>query len=186
MTNNTEGFAYSKLIKLLGMTRSAQDGEALNAMKLANKELDKLGLTWGEFVMRQITVVADPFASGAIPDPRRSTGFNGSRPPASASAPSRPPGFGASAPPPPPPPPPPPKQPTFIRNQFAGVCVHCNQPVAANAGATYANGTWPSGKTRWAVEHEPDAFGGHRCPPPPSGSAARRKATARPAGLDDI
>lgn len=39
-----------RLINLLGMTGSDQDGEALNAMRMANVLVKKLGLTWDKVV----------------------------------------------------------------------------------------------------------------------------------------
>ena len=83
MPTNTEGFSYQRLIKLLGMTTSPNDGEALVAIRKANAELDRLGKTWAEFIMSKITVVADPF--GSVPD----LGFASSRT-TTAYAPPRP------------------------------------------------------------------------------------------------
>lgn len=37
-----------KLTKLLGMTRSSSDGEALNAMRMANALIEAAGSTWEE------------------------------------------------------------------------------------------------------------------------------------------
>lgn len=71
MSDNSEGFSYRKLIKLLGMTTSANDAEALSFIRAANSELDKLGKTWSEFIMSKVTVVADPFDK--VPTPTQST-----------------------------------------------------------------------------------------------------------------
>lgn len=67
-----------RLVKLLGMTGSAHDGEALNAIRLANTELQKAGATWE-------TLLAHPEAGRREPDGPRAEAW---------------------APPPPPPPPP--------------------------------------------------------------------------------
>jgi len=47
----------SKLAKLLGYTTSPNDNEALNAMRMANSELDKANLTWMDFCMQKTIVV---------------------------------------------------------------------------------------------------------------------------------
>lgn len=99
MPDNSEGFSYKKLIKLLGMTTSQNDAEALSFMRAANAEIDKLGKTWHEFIMSKVTVVADPFDK--VPDPAKAApdpdpGRNPPRWQQTAAAPQRP------APPPPP------------------------------------------------------------------------------------
>lgn len=55
------------LIKLLGMTGSANDGEALVALRKATSLLDSAGWTWERLVRAKITVVADPFAQIKTP-----------------------------------------------------------------------------------------------------------------------
>jgi hypothetical protein len=87
--DNSEGFSYQRLIKLLGMTTAANDGEALAAMRMANKELDRLGKNWAEFIMSKVTVVADPFNSVPAPPsaPPTDYGRHWNR---AATAPSRP------------------------------------------------------------------------------------------------
>ncbi len=47
----------SKLAKLLGYTTSPNDNEALNAMRMANAELDKANLTWMDFCSQKTIVV---------------------------------------------------------------------------------------------------------------------------------
>lgn len=59
--------SLTKLIKLLGMTTSANDGEALAAMRLANRELLKFNASWEELLRGKVTIVSDPFAD--IPAP---------------------------------------------------------------------------------------------------------------------
>lgn len=93
MTN--DDFNLDKFIKLMGMT-TADSGEAVNAIRMANAMLRKAGWTWEQLLRNKITIVNDPF--GSIPTP----------PKPQAAPPPRP------APPPPPPrpapPPPPPPQ----------------------------------------------------------------------------
>jgi len=62
-------FDHKRLVKFLGMTTSTNDGEALSAIRMANRELARLGKTWQEFVDMRITVVEDPF--GNLPEPGR-------------------------------------------------------------------------------------------------------------------
>ncbi len=47
----------SKLAKLLGYTTSPNDNEALNAMRMANAELDKANLTWMDFCSQKTIVI---------------------------------------------------------------------------------------------------------------------------------
>ena len=47
----------SKLAKLLGYTTSPNDNEALNAMRMANAELDKANLTWIDFCTQKTIVI---------------------------------------------------------------------------------------------------------------------------------
>jgi hypothetical protein len=51
------------LIKLMGMTGSNSDNEALNAVRLANKWLDDKGHNWHDLLTGLVTVEADPFAT---------------------------------------------------------------------------------------------------------------------------
>lgn len=58
------------LIKLLKMTTSSNDGEALNAIRMANHALSKFGGDWERLLRGKVTVIgADPFDK--IPDPPR-------------------------------------------------------------------------------------------------------------------
>lgn len=61
------------LIKFLGMTRSANNAEALVAMRKANEHLDRTKATWEELLMSKvkITIVEDPFKH--IPTPPAAT-----------------------------------------------------------------------------------------------------------------
>jgi len=96
------------LIKLLKMTTSNRDGEALAFLRRANLEVEKFG-GWEKLLSGKVTVFADPFTN--LPDVKT----NGARPPTPA-APSTAGSYSSKpyAPPPPPPKPhtPPPSQPT--------------------------------------------------------------------------
>lgn len=80
------------LAKLLKMTSSSNDGEALTAMRKANSLLASAGWDWDRLLAGKITVVGDPFATLQTPEVHK--------PSSAPKAPRR-----ASAPPPPPPPP---------------------------------------------------------------------------------
>lgn len=73
-------FNLTRLIKLLKMTTSTVDAEALVAMRLANQEIVKLGTDWEGILKGRITIVADPFDS--IPEPPRSRQTTPPTPPA--------------------------------------------------------------------------------------------------------
>lgn len=80
------------LIKLMGMTQSKNDGEALAAVRKANEQLKKFGGSWESLLLGKVVMVGDPFASiDKPPTPHR------------APPPPVPPPL--SRPPPPPPPP---------------------------------------------------------------------------------
>lgn len=155
---NDEGFSYKKLIKLLGMTTSAHDAEALSAIRHANSELDRLGKTWHEFIMSKIVVVADPF--GGIPVPPNQTQAPLRNPTTPLRTPPVTPPPGGYYQPPrqsprqsPPPPPPHMRRGRGFVNRFAGLCVKCKERVPVGLGEAYSNGTFTNGKERWAVEH---------------------------------
>lgn len=70
----------SKLAKVLALTASDKEGEAINAMRLANKMLEQAGLTWGAVLEQRAAVsirVFDftpggdkgAFDTGDTPDP---------------------------------------------------------------------------------------------------------------------
>jgi len=83
------------LIKLIKMSTSDNDAEALLFLRRANKEADKFG-GWEDILRGKITVIGDPF--GDLPRPRRS-------------GPSDVHGGPTAPTPPRPAPPPPPQQP---------------------------------------------------------------------------
>lgn len=147
-----------RLIKLMKMTTSSNDGEALTAVRLANALLTKINADWEKLLLGKVQVVEDPFSRIATPDssPRsRGTPTAPNRPePATAADPVD---WGAtatsartSAPRPPrqaqpsstwqqsPPPPPPPNPSSSVKstrpNQYAGSCYCCGVYIMPNAG----------------------------------------------------
>jgi hypothetical protein len=66
------------LIKLLKMTTSTHDHEALSAIRLANTQLLKLGTDWEDLLYAKVTLVADPFTG--IPDVSNSAPRSGAAP----------------------------------------------------------------------------------------------------------
>lgn len=63
----TGNINFDILIKLLGMTGSSNDNEALVAMRKANAQLEKIPTTWEALLRGRVTIVQDPFASMAPP-----------------------------------------------------------------------------------------------------------------------
>lgn len=106
-----ESLNLTLLIKLLKMTTSSHDGEALTAMRKANEQLGKFGGDWEALIRGKVTIIADPFTSASPPPmPTRSQ-------------------YGSAAPPAPPPPPRP--RPTPPQPQRR----HSPQPAPAAAAA---------------------------------------------------
>lgn len=70
------------LIKVLGMTTSSADGEALSAVRRANSMLKSAAISWETLLRGKVTVVADPFAN--IPTPSAPQPTNNYKPPAPA------------------------------------------------------------------------------------------------------
>jgi hypothetical protein len=83
------------LIKLLKMTTSSHDNEALVAMRKANTELLKFGGDWDTLLRGKVTVIGDPFENLRKPD------VGAPRPPAPHAPPPPPPPPRPQAPPPP-------------------------------------------------------------------------------------
>lgn len=75
-----------KIIKLMGMTGSAHDAEAISALRMASKLMRDWGWTWDSVLRGKIKIMPDPFANLPMPT---------TAPPRQSAAP---------------PPPPPPKQ----------------------------------------------------------------------------
>jgi len=64
------------VIKLLRMTESSHDNEALNAIRMANAMLNRHNANWDELMRGQVQVIdADPFAGA--PSVRRMKGESG-------------------------------------------------------------------------------------------------------------
>lgn len=61
---------HQLLVKLLKMTTSAVDAEALVAMRKANQVLADAGWDWDRLMAGKITVVGDPFAGLGDPTPK--------------------------------------------------------------------------------------------------------------------
>lgn len=96
------------LIKLMRLTASDNDSEALLAIRKANEQLSKFGGDWERLLLGKVTVIGDPFLGSSIPTPPSAQpSYN--RP----STPSRP----APSPPPQPAPPPPQYQPQAAPQQ---------------------------------------------------------------------
>lgn len=58
------------LIKLMKMTTSPRDNEALIAIRKANEQLVKFGGDWEALLAGKVTVIGDPFEKVAAPPPR--------------------------------------------------------------------------------------------------------------------
>lgn len=58
------------LIKLLKMTTSSHDGEALVACRKANDVLKKFGGDWDALLRGKVTIIEDPFVNVKAPDVR--------------------------------------------------------------------------------------------------------------------
>lgn len=97
------------LIKLLKMTTSSNDNEALNAIRMANVALKKFGGDWEALLKGKVTVIGDPFSGTNIPN----AGAPIRRAPQPAPTPPRPQPRPQPAPRQPPPPPPPPSMPVY-------------------------------------------------------------------------
>jgi hypothetical protein len=125
------------LIKLLRMTESDNDGEALTALRKANAFMRAAGWDWEKLVNAKIKIIEDPFKNLGVP--------------AAGSRPMSAPGFKAAPQPaatqprpqynPPPPPPPPTSKTTWPLgiqpNKFSGWCYCCGYEVLANAGVIF-------------------------------------------------
>jgi len=149
-----------KLIKLLKMTTSTNDNEALMFVRKANDELKKFGGDWDTLLRGKVTVIGDPFDGLNIPSTRmEKTATNPAYRPSPSPAPrpsqpARPTSTRQKAPPAPPwsqvnptPPPPPPPQPRRPRtNIYAAKCRCCGIQVDAQAGILI------SGSNGWRVE----------------------------------
>jgi hypothetical protein len=78
MTNND--INIQMLIKLLRMTESPHDGEALNAMRMANSLLNKHNTDWDAVMRGAVPMIdADPFAAAPPIGGRSGRGSTGPR-----------------------------------------------------------------------------------------------------------
>ena len=67
------------LIKLMKLSASSNDAEALLAVRKANEQLTKFGGDWERLLRGKVTVIGDPFLS--MPVPAQNTGAGAPRPP---------------------------------------------------------------------------------------------------------
>lgn len=148
MTDTSPDLSQAKslqlLIKLLKMTTSTADGEALAALRAANKTLLRLGWDWEKLLHGKVTIVADPFDHINVPPPSASRSYT---PTTSPTPPPQPPPWSTPSPPPPPP----------QRNLYAAHCIHCSTFLIKGQGEL----TTINGKTKvmcW----------GAKCPPKPT------------------
>ena len=123
-----------RLLKLLKMTTSSNDGEALTAIRMANDLLGAVGWDWDKLIEGKIRVIEDPFKNlGTPPTGARS---NSQPHPAGGAWPSSFNNGQAAGPPPktayaPKPPPPPPARGSVANpisstpNRFPGFCWCC-------------------------------------------------------------
>lgn len=131
------------LIKLMKLTASSNDSEALSAIRKANEQLLKFGGDWEKLLLGKVTIIADPFTSFAAP-PKESF----SRQPDAASVSNRP--TRRPAPPSPPhpwtqstsySPPIPPTQKGYSTNNYTSFCYCCGDFVNIQAGFLFKPST---------------------------------------------
>lgn len=61
-------FDLTRLIKLMGLTGSDSDHEALMAVRAANREIHKIGKSWAEILSGRVKVIGDPFVGLSKPE----------------------------------------------------------------------------------------------------------------------
>jgi hypothetical protein len=146
------------LIKLLKMTTSSNDGEAVIAVRKANDLLKSAGWDWEKLIHGKIKVIEDPFKSVDVP-------YNNSRarpaPPAPPSRTPQPPHRTPQAPPSQPPPirpaapPPPQRRPVINSNKsniYAGWCFCCGDAVLQNQGFIFDPSAHNSrARSKWQI-----------------------------------
>lgn len=132
------------LIKLMGMTQSEQDGEALAFLRKANKIVKDAGWTWEKILLGKVKVIADPFTNIQAPPPKpnSSRGTTPSQP----STPNRS-GYGSTVPPKPQAPRPKVPHSTFP-NKYVGHCWQCGNFVDTGKGWLVRD---PSGRNQFVV-----------------------------------
>jgi len=131
--SDTELPKQELLLKLLKMTTSDNDPEALSALRKANTLLKSAGWDWDMLIHSKIRIIEDPFKNLGTPPGGRTNGTSAPAYAAPASTPYSPPG---STPP----------RPATTKttwplginpNRFAGWCYCCGQEVVANAGVIF-------------------------------------------------
>jgi len=130
------------LLKLLKMTTSDNDGEALTALRKANALLRSAGWDWDKLIHAKIRIAADPFAG--LGHPPSGSGRAGTM------------GVPTQRPAPPPPPPRPTVKTSWplgiTPNKFAGHCYCCGSEVVANTGVIFRPNTFhSSASSDWKV-----------------------------------
>lgn len=146
------------LIKLLKMTTSSNDGEALVALRKANKTIIDQGWDWESLLLAKVKIIGDPFAGLHRPKVDTPPPMRAPQPQAPAWRPAPNPGFGArtqAAP-----------KPQAVRQHFctdgcgrtvpyAGIsCVQCTnaqmqrRATAQKAQAAYAQKSAQTAKAR--------------------------------------
>jgi hypothetical protein len=107
------------LIKLMKLTASTNDAEALLAIRKANEQLQKFGGDWERLLQGRVTVIGDPFSQIPVPVNEPKPRYDG---------------YSA---PPPPAPGPPPMSATEVRmkQQAAAAAQHLRQQRAATRKA---------------------------------------------------
>lgn len=149
MTDSANPPKQDLLLKMLRMTESDNDGQALVAIRKANKLLQDNGWSWEKLIHAKITVVEDPFAGRQSYDPFVRDKNNNVPPPA-APPPPRPqrtpprpqPAPAAQPYRAPPSPPPQPQKPSKIfpvvdstrTNRYPGTCYCCGAQTDADKG----------------------------------------------------
>jgi len=125
------------ILKLLRMTTSTNDGEALVAIRKVNSTMASFGWDWDKLIAGKIKVVADPFGKqvqNGNPNPYESrTGRRAPPPPPPPPAPR-------ARPRPTPPPPPPPQRARINStktNNYAGWCYCCGDAVPRMSGQVF-------------------------------------------------
>ena len=116
MSEETPTLTFERLIKLLKLSTSPNDAEALLAVRKANEAVKAAGWDWERLLRGKVTIIADPFTA---PPPRaadvRHPGAPPPPPPRPQQRPAQPPPRPAYNPPPPRPQPRPQPQPAYAQ-----------------------------------------------------------------------
>lgn len=150
------------LIKLLKMTTSSNDGEALTALRKATTLMTSAGWDWEKLIRGKITVIEDPFkdapsfepkaARPTEPQPRSNftpAGTSTGRWSSGGAAASQPQPQPAAA-----------KRPATIgstkQNIYAGYCYCCGLPVNQQAGYIFDPAAHnPRARSKWQIICDP-------------------------------